>query len=77
MAEIEELARQIASLPPSDQERLLERVAALTLQRGLGALADKYRERLRRQGTLQESVEATWERLRKVREEVAARDYPD
>lgn len=77
MAEIEELAQQIASLPPSDQERLLERVAALTLQRGLSALADKYRERLQRQGNLQESVEATWIKLRKVREEVAARDYPD
>ena len=76
MARIEELAEKIASLPLSEQERLLERVAALTLQKGLSALADKYRERLRRQGTLDQSVEATWEALRKAREEVAARDYP-
>ncbi len=77
MAEIEELARQIAGLPPSEQERLLEQVAALTLQRGLTALAQTYRERLRLQGTLHESVEATWQALRKVRGEVAARDYPN
>ena len=76
MARIEELAEKIASLPLSEQERLLERVAALTLQKGLSALADKYRQRHPRQGTLDQSVEATWEALRKVREEVAARDYP-
>jgi len=77
MAEIEELAQQIASLPPPKQERLLDRVSTLMLQRGLGELAAKYQERLRRMGTLDESVEATWRGLRKVREEIAARDYPN
>ncbi len=76
MEEIEELARRIASLPPPEQERLLEQVATLTLQKGLNALAEKYRARLTRQGSLHESLETTWQALRKVRDEVAARDYP-
>jgi len=77
MAGIEELAQQIADLPPAEQERLLERVAALTLQKGLRAVSEKYRERLRQEGTVDQSVEAIWEALQKIREEVAARDYPD
>ncbi len=77
MAEIEELAHQIASLPPREQERLLERVAALTLQNGLRELAERYQGRLRRMGTLDEPLEAIWRGLRKVREEVAGRDYPN
>ena len=58
MAEIEELAQQIAALPPAEQERLLERVATLTLRKGLRALSEQYRERLRREGTLDQSIEA-------------------
>lgn len=77
MAEIEELAQQIAALPPVEQERLLERVATLTLQKGLRALSEQYRERLRREGTLDQSIEAIWEALRLIRDEVAARDYSD
>ncbi len=51
-------------------------MAALTLQKGVRALAEQYRERLRREGTLDQSVEAIWEALRQIRDEVAARDYP-
>ena len=76
MAQIDELAGQIASLPLAEQEALLERLATLTLQKGLRALADKYRARLHQQGKLDEAVDDTWEELRRVREEVAARDYP-
>lgn len=76
MAQIDELAERIASLPLAEQEELLERLATLTFQKGWSALAEKYRERLRQQGKLNESVEATWEELRRVREEVAGRDYP-
>jgi hypothetical protein len=77
MAGIEELAQQIAELPPEEQERVLERAAAITLQKGLKTLSEKYRERLRREGTLTQPVESIWEALRQIREEVAARDYPD
>lgn len=77
MADVEELAQQIAALPPEEQERLLDRVAALTLQRGLRSLSEKYRERLRRESRLDESVEAIWEALQRVRQEVATCDYPD
>ena len=76
MATVEELAEEIARLSLADQERLLAQLEAITLQKGLHALAERYRDRLRRQGTLDESVEATWEALRKARDEVAARDYP-
>ena len=78
MARIDELAEQIAALPPSEQEQLLDQVAALTLRKGLRALSEKYRQRLQREGKLgqDQSVEAIWEALRKIREEVAARDYP-
>ena len=76
MGQIDDLAEQIACLPLAEQERLLERLATLTFQRGLHALAEKYQERLRQQGRLDEAVEMTWEELRRVREEVAARDYP-
>jgi hypothetical protein len=77
MAGIEELAQQIADLPSEDQERVLDRAAALALQRGLRALSDKYRERLLREGELDQPVEKIWQALRKIREEVAARDCPD
>lgn len=77
MADVEELAQQIAALPPEEQERLLDRVAALTLQRGLRSLSEKYRERLRRESRLDQSVEAIWEALQRVRQEVATCDYPD
>jgi hypothetical protein len=76
MAEIEELAHQIADLSPEDQERLFDRAAALALQKGLRKLSDQYRDRLRREGSLDQPMEAIWEELRRIREEVAARDYP-
>jgi hypothetical protein len=71
------LAQQIADLPPEDQERVLDRAAALALQRGLRALSEKYRERLLKEGELDQPVEKIWEALRQIRNEVAARDCPD
>lgn len=77
MAEIEELAQQIADLPPEEQERLLDRAAALGLRKGLRALSDRYRQRLRMEARLDQPVEEIWRALRQNREEVAARDCPD
>lgn len=77
MAKIEELAQQIADLPPEEQERLLDRAAALALRKGLRALSEGYRQRLRREARLDQPVEEIWRALRKIREEVAARDCPD
>jgi hypothetical protein len=77
MAEIEELAQQIADLPPEEQERLLDRAAALALRKGLKALSERYRQRLRREGRLDQPVEEIWRALRQIREEVAARESPE
>jgi hypothetical protein len=77
MAEIEESAQQIADLPPEEQEHLLDRAAALTLRKGLRALSDRYRQRLRGEARLDQPVEEIWRALRQIREEVAARDCPD
>ena len=77
MAEIEELAQQIADLPPEEQERLLDRAAALALRKGLMALSERYRQRLSRAARLDQPVEEIWTALRQIREEVAARDCPD
>ena len=77
MAEIEELAQQIADLSPEEQERLLDRAAALALRKGLRALSERYRQRLRTEARLDQPVEEIWRALRQIREEVAARDCPD
>lgn len=77
MSRIDELVREIAELAPSEQARLLDRLAAITLAKGLRDLSEQYRERLRREGAAEMSVEEIWSDLRRVREEVAARDYPD
>ncbi len=77
MAKIDELVEEIAALSPVEQERLFERLAALALRRGMQKLSDMYRERLRHEGKLDQSVEDIWQELRRIRDEVAARDNPD
>lgn len=47
MQSIDELAREIMDLTPSQQQALLERVEQLNLRKGLRELAEKYRARLR------------------------------
>ncbi|HLF82536.1 MAG TPA: hypothetical protein VI410_12270, partial [Anaerolineales bacterium] len=66
MAEIEELAQQIADLPPEEQERLLDRAAALALRKGLRAVSERYRQRLRREARLDQPVEEIWRALRQI-----------
>jgi hypothetical protein len=77
MVEIDALAQQIADLSPEEQERLLDRAAALALRKGLAAISEKYRQRLRRESRLEQPVEEIWKALRQIREEVAARGCPD
>jgi len=76
MQSIDELAREIIDLTPSQQQALLERVAQLNLQRGLRELADNYRRRLRAQGELNMPSEQVWAELHRLREKIAADDYP-
>jgi hypothetical protein len=72
---IDELAEKIATLDPSEQEILLEKVAELNFQRGLTALSQKYRERLAKEGKLDQKADEVMAELGRIREEVAADDY--
>jgi hypothetical protein len=75
-ARVEELAEQIASLEESDLQALLERVEELSVRRGINALSDRYRNRLERQGNLNEGAETILLRLKQIRQEIASREYP-
>ena len=72
---LDELATQIATLDPAEQEALWEKVAALNFQRGLEALAQKYRVRLAAEGMLDQTADTVMAKLKKLREEIAADDY--
>lgn len=76
MQSIDELAREITALDPSQQQTLLEKVAQLNLQKGLLDLSEKYRARLAREHRLNISSEEVWAELHRIREEIAAHDYP-
>ena len=73
---IENLALQIASLKEDEQQALWTCVADLLFRRGLRDLSEQYRERLRRKGDVEASVEEVMAKLRETREEIASRDYP-
>lgn len=75
MQSIDELAREIIDLTPSQQQALLERVAQLNLQKGLRELADKYRARLRERGQLDIPSDQVWAELHRLREEITTNDY--
>jgi hypothetical protein len=51
-------------------------VAELLFRRGLRELSEQYRERLKREGELDASIEEILIRLGETREEIATRDYP-
>lgn len=73
---VEELARQIATLDESELRALFERLEVLNFRHELHALSDHYRERLRKQGELDESADEIMKKLKLIREEIAAREYP-
>ena len=75
-ARVEELARQIASLSESEFQDLFDRVEELSFRQELHALSDRYRERLKRRGELDEGAEEILRQLKRIREEIASREYP-
>ncbi|MEW6419085.1 MAG: hypothetical protein AB1480_13365 [Nitrospirota bacterium] len=75
-SKVEKLAAEISALDEHEQQALLERMAELNYHRRLYSLSEQYRERLRSQGELDRSVEEILAELKRVREEVAAHDYP-
>ena len=76
MQSIDKLAREIVDLTPSQQQALLEKVAQLNLQRGLRELSEKYRARLKKQGSLHNTPDEVWAELHRIREDIAGHDYP-
>jgi hypothetical protein len=72
---IDTLATTIAALDPAEQDAVWEKVAELNFQRGLEALAQKYRARLAAAGTLDQTADTVMAELKKLREEIAANDY--
>jgi hypothetical protein len=77
MQSVDDLARAITALPPSQQQALLDRVAQLNFQKGFSELAEKYQARLASEGRLNRPPERVWAELHRIREEVAERDYPN
>jgi hypothetical protein len=77
MQSIDELAREITALNPSEQHALLERVAQINLRRGLHDLAEKYRVRLTREDRLNSLPEKVRDELRRIREEIAVHEHPN
>lgn len=75
-AKVEELARQIESLEESDLQALLQRVEELSFRHGIDALCDRYRKRLKDQAELNEDTEEILTKLKKIRQEIASREYP-
>jgi hypothetical protein len=75
-ARVEELAQQIASLSESDLQVLFERLKELSFREEIHAFSDRYRERLQRQGELDEGADEIMRKLKRIREEIAAREYP-
>ena len=76
MQSIDQLAAEITRLTPSEQERLIEKVAQLNFRRGLHDLAHKYTSRLRTQQNKQQTTDEVWAELQRIREKLAADDYP-
>ncbi len=75
-AKVEELAAEIATLDEAEQQALFERVSALSYRQGLVGLSERYRKRLQEQGELDRAAEDILVKLRQIREEIAAREYP-
>lgn len=77
MQSIDELAREITSLDPSEQRTLLEKVAQINFRKGLHDLAEKYRARLAHEDRLNIPPKEVWAELHRIRQEIASHDYPD
>lgn len=71
---IDELAEQVASLGPSEQEELLEKVADLNFRHGLEALSRKYRKRLAAAGKLNQKADEVMAKLEHIRERIADKE---
>jgi hypothetical protein len=72
---LDALAEEIATLDPTDQQTLWEKVAELNFQRGLKDLSRTYQARLAAEGKLDQTADAVMAELKQLREDIAAHDY--
>lgn len=77
VTKIEQLTEEIAALTAGEQKLLFERVAELAWRRGLRELSEMYKNRLARESRLSDPPEAVMKELRRIREEIASREYPE
>jgi hypothetical protein len=77
MTKLEQLTEEVATLTVEEQKLLFERVADLAWRRGLHELSGMYKSRLAKEGRLSDPPEKVMEELRRIREEVASREYPE
>lgn len=75
-AKVDELAAEIAALDETEQKVLFERAAELSFRHGLIELSESYRRCLGQQGEIDRAAEDILAKLRQIREEIAAREYP-
>jgi len=75
-ARVEKLAAEIAALDEAEQKVLFERAAELSFRQGLIGLSERYRERLQQDGELDRAAQDILAKLRQIRGEIAAREYP-
>ncbi len=75
-AKVEELAAEIAVLDEAEQKVLFERAAELSFRHGLAELSERYRQRLKQEGELDRAADDILAKLRQIREEIAACEYP-
>ena len=71
---LDALAEEIATLDPTDQQTLWEKVAELNFQRGLEDLSRTYRARLAAEGKLDQTAHAVMAELKQLREDIAVHD---
>jgi hypothetical protein len=72
---VDEVAQEIANWETDQQENLLHKLVDLNYRRGLKALSEKIRKRLKAQGMLNQSIDEIFDELAQTREKVAADDY--
>jgi len=76
MQSVDELARAITLLEPSEQQALINKVAQLNFQKGLQELSEEYRQRLLAANQLNVPSDEIWSELQHIREKIADDDYP-
>ena len=77
MTKLEQLTEEIAALTADEQRLLFDRVADLAWRRGLRELSEMYKGRLAKEGRLADPPEEVMRELRRIREEIALREYPE